>query len=214
MSDVIVVSASDTGVGKTWVAARLAETLAARGLAIAVRKPAQSFDPHDGSTDAHILASASGTAPTAVCPEHRWYEVPLAPPMAADTLGRPAIRLQALVEETDVPPATTTLVEGAGGARSPLAYDGDTVALARALLARLVVLVTPAGLGAINRARLGVDAFSPVPVVVFLNRFDSDNDTHSRNLAWLQDKDGFEVYTSISELADALQATSARMEVG
>jgi dethiobiotin synthetase len=188
--------------------------MATGGFPIALRKPVQSFDPHDGPTDADVLAAASGAEPTAVCPAHRWYEVPLAPPMAAEALGRPAIPMRALVEETNAPPHTTTLVEGAGGARSPLADDGDTVALAISLDARGVVLVTPAGLGAINGVRLGVDAFAPLRVVVFLNRFDPENDTHSRNLMWLREKDGFEVFTSIRELAGAWHEASARTEVG
>jgi dethiobiotin synthetase len=222
--DAIILSGTDTGVGKTWVAARLAEALRRRGDAIAVRKPVQSFNPDDGPTDAEILAAASGTDPTAVCPAHRWYEIPLAPPMAAEALGRPPIEMRALVDEMNLPAEGITLIEGVGGARSPVTNDGDNVALAGAINAALVILVAPAALGAINAVRLGADAFAPAPVIVFLNRFDATDDTHARNLEWLRNRDGFDLCTSIPELAEEIAArrianpkdedASAPMEVG
>lgn len=225
MSDAIVVSGTDTGVGKTWVTARLAEAMARRGVAVAVRKPVQSFDPNDGRTDAEILATASDADPVTVCPRHRWYEIPLAPPIAAEALGRPPIVMRQLVDETQLPAGAITLIEGVGGARSPLADDGDTVALAAAFGVALIILVAPAGLGAINAVRLGAAAFDPVPVIVHLNRFDATNETQVRNLTWLRERDGFAVGSSIAELAGALlarrdtnasqeQQASASMEVG
>jgi dethiobiotin synthetase len=144
--------------------------------------------------------------------------------MAAEALGRPTIELRALVDEMEAPPRTTTLIEGVGGARSPLADDGDTVALAGAFDATLVILVSHPGLGAINAVRLNGDAFAPVPVVVFLNRFDAADDTHVRNLDWLRRNDGRSVCTTIPDLADVVSArnkdasqakqASAPMEVG
>jgi len=224
VSDVIVVSGTDTGVGKTWVTARLASELRGRGELIAVRKPVQSFDPADGPTDAEILGAASGADPTIVCPPHRWYGIPLAPPMAADALGRPVVEMRALVEETVIPARATTLIEGVGGPRSPLADGADTVALAEAFDAAFVILVAPPGLGAINAVRLSAEAFSPIRVIVFLNRFDDSDDTHVRNLDWLSHDDGFRVLTSISELTGVLSSRnesasrgyqgSAPMEVG
>jgi dethiobiotin synthetase len=209
MPEVVVVSGTDTGVGKTWVTARLAEGMARRGTKVAVRKPVQSFDPADGPTDAEILAAASGDVPASVCPRHRWYGIPLAPPMAAEALGRPPIRMRDLVDETDVPAGAITLVEGVGGARSPVAADGDTVALAAALDAGVVLLVAPPGLGAINSVRLGASAFAPVPVIIYLNHFAATDETHARNLEWLTETDRFAVCSSISELIDKLMARLA-----
>jgi dethiobiotin synthetase len=206
MPEVVVVSGTDTGVGKTWVAARLAEGMARRGTKVAVRKPVQSFDPADGLTDAEILATASGDEPASVCPRHRWYGIPLAPPMAAEALGRPPILMRDLVDETDVPAGAITLVESVGGARSPVATDGDTVALAAALDAGVVLLVAPPGLGAINSVRLGASALAPLPVIIYLNHFVATNETHVRNLEWLTKRDRFVVCSSISELIDKLAA--------
>ena len=78
----IVVVGTRTEIGKTWVSARLLRDLRANGLHVAARKPAQSFDSDDALTDAHHLADASGETPTEVCPRHRWYPIPMAPPMA------------------------------------------------------------------------------------------------------------------------------------
>ncbi|MBV8560261.1 MAG: AAA family ATPase, partial [Acidimicrobiia bacterium] len=52
----VLVAGTGTEVGKTWVAARLAEALRARGTRVAARKPAQSFAPDEGPTDAEALA--------------------------------------------------------------------------------------------------------------------------------------------------------------
>jgi dethiobiotin synthetase len=209
MPEVVVVSGTDTAVGKTWVTARLAEAMSRRGTKVAVRKPVQSFDPADGLTDAEILATASGDVPASVCPRHRWYETSLAPPMAAEALGRPPIRLRDLVDETDVPADAITLVEGVGGARSPVAADGDTVALTAALDAGVVLLVAPPGLGAINSVRLGASAFAPRPVIIYLNHFAATNETHVRNLEWLTEVDHFAVCSSIDELTAKVAARLA-----
>ena len=50
------------------------------------------------------------------------------------------------------------LVETVGGVRSPLAEDGDSRDLVRALAVDVVVLVADAGLGTIDAVRSGVDS--------------------------------------------------------
>lgn len=204
----VVVAGTATEIGKTWVAARLIECLRDRGCAVAVRKPAQSFDAGDeGSTDADVLAAAAGVAPGDVCPPHRWYAVPMAPPMAAEHLGEPRIALQELIDElTWNGPANVALVETAGGVRSPIAHNGDTVDLVVAIDADLVVLVADAGLGTVNAVRTSAAALRPWPCVVVLNRFDAGDELHQRNLEWLHQRDGFDVVTTIDELADAVLA--------
>ncbi len=195
----VVVVGTGTDVGKTWVAARVLSDLRVRGLTVAARKPAQSFDPGDDPTgrDAAVLAAATGERPETVCPAQRWYEVPMAPPMAADALGRPPFGTADLVAELRWPPAAVDvgLVETAGGVRSPLAADGDCVALCAALDPDLVVLVADAGLGTINAVRLSVDALGPLDagVVVVLNRFDGAVAVHIQNHEWLRARDGLAV---------------------
>ncbi|MGZ4730338.1 MAG: AAA family ATPase, partial [Acidimicrobiales bacterium] len=99
----VVVVGTGTEIGKTWVACRLLESLRAAGVRVAARKPVQSYEPGDATTDAGELAAATGEERTAVCPRHRWYEVAMAPPMAAEALGRPPFDLAELIDEVTWP---------------------------------------------------------------------------------------------------------------
>ena len=217
---VVVVAGTGTEVGKTWVGAELIGELRVRRLVVAARKPAQSFEPGDvesGITDAQLLAAASGEDSLIVCPEHRRYDVAMAPPMAADVLGRPAVLIDDLASEVAASwpgrAPDVGLVELAGGVRSPAAEDGDGVTLSTAVGPDLVLVVADAGLGTINAVRMTVEALAAdvaAPVVVHLNRYDPEDDLHRRNRAWLVDRDGFEVTASIAELADAVTSRLAR----
>lgn len=215
---VVVVAGTGTEVGKTWVAAALARALSDGGTSVAARKPAQSFEPGDlvadtqgriVGTDADHLAGATGEDPLIVCPPHRRYEVPMAPPMAADVLGRDRIEIDDLALEVTaswgandrIEPVDVGLVELAGGTRSPAAHDGDGVALTEVLAPDLVVLVADAGLGTIHSVRAALDGLDALAVrtVVHLNRYDG-SDLHRRNRDQLV-ADGCELTTSIDALA-------------
>lgn len=211
----VLVVGTGTEVGKTWVSARLLSGVRAGGFTVAARKPAQSFDPGDdpATTDAAVLGAATGEAPTVVCPRRRWYPVAMAPPMAAEALGRPPFSLADLVGELtwvegDGDGARGALpqvglVETAGGVRSPQATDGDAVDLGALLRPDAAVLVADAGLGTVNAVRLAVDALARIgvdrpgrrgtAVVVVLNRYDEADDLHRRNRQWLADRDGLDV---------------------
>jgi dethiobiotin synthetase len=195
----VTVVGTGTDVGKTWVAARVLGHLRAAGRRVAARKPAQSFDPADdpAGRDAAVLGAASGEPPERVCPPHRWYEVAMAPPMAAESLGRPPFTIADLTSELRWPADAVDVgvVETAGGLRSPLALDGDCLAVCEALAPDVVVLVADAGLGTINAVRLTLHALHSqfAPVIVVLNRFDSEVDLHVRNREWLSARDGLAV---------------------
>lgn len=216
---IVLVCATGTEVGKTWVAANLLEELRGRGLGVAARKPAQSFDVDREAnsigehTDADVLGEASGEPPEVVCLPARSYHRAMAPPMAAEVLGLPPFTVGDLAGELrwPEPAADVGVVESAGGVRSPQASDGDVVDLGRLLRPEVVLLVADAGLGTINGVRLSVSALSPLTVdephvgrpgggparlLVALNRFDEDHDLHRRNLRWLADRDGLEVVTA------------------
>jgi dethiobiotin synthetase len=203
-SKLILVTGTGTEVGKTWVGAHLAEALRAGGRSVAARKPAQSFDPSEqGRTDAEVLAGATGEEPTTVCPTHRWYEVAMAPPMAADLLGRPPIKLAELTAEIDFPEGVDVgLVETAGGVRSPIAHDGDTVDLMAAIKPDAAVLVADAGLGTINAVLLSYAALAPVPVHVILNRFRAGDGLHVANRQWLSERFGLDVSVDVDSLCE------------
>ena len=196
----VLVAGTGTDVGKTWVSARLLSALRAAGSTVAARKPAQSFDPGDDPTgfDSAVLGAASGEPSERVCDPGRWYEIAMAPPMAADALGRNRFTLAQLVAELvwPAPAVDVGLVETAGGVRSPQTHDGDVVAVAGLLAPDIVLLVADAGLGTLNSVRLSVDALpKAVPVVVVLNRYDEGNDLHRRNRRWLLEEDGLSVVT-------------------
>jgi dethiobiotin synthetase len=202
----VLVAGTGTEIGKTWWAATVAGAVRDAGLTVAARKPAQSFDPDDRVTDAEVLGAATGEDPSVVCLPHRWYEVPMAPPMAAAALGRPGFTTADLVGELAWPDGVAVgIVETAGGPRSPLADDGDSVSLAAALAPDVVVLVADAGLGTINAVRLSLVAFTGVaPVVVVLNRYDDDLAVHHANRAWLATTDGVDVVTTLDDLVARL----------
>jgi dethiobiotin synthetase len=209
----VVVVGTGTEVGKTWVSARVLRALRDMGTSVAARKPAQSFAPGDRETDAHVLATAAGDATTDVCPTHRWYEVPMAPPMAAEVLGRPAFTIADLVAEIHWPsPAPeVALIESAGGVRSPLAADGDTVTFIEGVQPDLIVVVADAGLGTINSVRLTMEALDRgahvATEVVLLNRYDGEDDLHRRNLAWLSDRNRYDVVTTVAEVTRRVRGT-------
>ncbi len=207
---VVVVVGTGTDIGKTWVTCRIIEHLLNIGYSVGARKPAQSFDPAmNEPTDAHLLALAVGVEPTEVCPAHRWYTVPMAPPMAAEAIGLAPPTLAQLVQELGfdpVPTATSTInkaptegtavesridvlfVETAGGVRSPHAANppADAIDLLDAIHPDHVLLVADAGLGTINSIRLTLAALLPWDVVVVLNRFDAENPLHCANLSVLK----------------------------
>jgi len=198
----VVAVGTATEVGKTWVGAAVLSRLRAAGLAVSARKPVQSFAPGGGPTDAALLAAATGEGVETVCPPHRSYEAAMAPPMAAQVLGRAPWRIADLVDELSWPPGTGLgWVETVGGPRAPVASDGDSAGLAAALAPDVVVLVAGAGLGVINAVRLSAPTLHRPPVVV-LNRYD-DSDLHRRNRAWLA-AEGLDVVTGADELAGRL----------
>jgi dethiobiotin synthetase len=198
---IVAVVGTGTDIGKTYVTARLLDVLRSEGTRVAARKPAQSFDPSDDPAryDAAILGAASGEPPETVCPPNRWFEMAMAPPMAADALARPTFTVDDLVEEMRWPevPVDMGFVETAGGLRSPIADDGDCLALVVAVMPEVVVLVADAGLGTINSVRLTMDALVRLPALlaVVLNRFDEGSELHQRNRSWLRDREHLQVFS-------------------
>jgi dethiobiotin synthetase len=185
----VLVVGTGTEVGKTWVAAAALAGARGAGLSVAARKPAQSAEVDDpGPSDADVLAGATGEDPLAVCPAHRRYEVAMAPPMAAEVLGRPRFTVADLAAEVAWPDGLDVgLVETAGGVLSPAALDGTSLDLAAAVAPDQVVLVADAGLGTINGVRLSLAAvaahpgLASAPLVVVLNRYDDGDRLHRAN---------------------------------
>jgi dethiobiotin synthetase len=145
---VIVVTGTDTGVGKTIVSAALA-ALTPGSVYV---KPAQTGDDDDAATvarlagvETHVLAR---------------YRDPLAPATAARREDRPGVRpedVAAFVRGLD---AETVIVEGAGGLLVRLDEEGGTLADVAELLQAPVVIVARAGLGTLNHTALTKEALA------------------------------------------------------
>jgi dethiobiotin synthetase len=201
----VVVTGTGTGVGKTWATCVMARHFRAIGLKVCARKPAQSFGPDEGPSDAERLAEATGETSAEVCPPWRWYSRPMAPPMAAESLGLAPFRLADIRSELHWPPgADVGLVECAGGVASPQAVDADSVDLVELLAPDRALLVAGAGLGALNDVRLAARALAGHSLVVYLNHFDPGNELHVRNRRWLAERDGLVVTVSTDQLSAAL----------
>ena len=149
----IVVTGTDTGVGKTVVTAAIAAAASVAGLTVAVVKPCQTGIDTDEETDADVVARLA--APDYVTTLER-YPDPLAPTIAARIAGLPAVSLNLVVDtmHTLMAAHDLVLIEGAGGVLVPLGHDDWTVIeLAAALQASAVVVARP-GLGTLNHTAL------------------------------------------------------------
>jgi dethiobiotin synthetase len=158
----LLITGTDTGVGKTMVGCTLAFALKVRGLRVGVMKPAETGCPHESGSllpnDAVALrASASAAHPLEmICPYR--YPSPLAPAAAAEVDGLPppdpkevGRLFERIAADSDV-----VLVEGAGGIAVPLAWDFNYADLAAALDLE-IILVVANRLGCLNAAVLSID---------------------------------------------------------
>jgi dethiobiotin synthetase len=153
-AQICFITGTDTGVGKTVLAALLTRHLRASGVCVAALKPVGTGDRHDASA----LRSAAGEVLSLdeINPWH--FRAPLAPLLAA-RMERKRVRLPEVVahirrvsKRFDV-----VVVEGAGGLLSPLGEGFNSRDLMVALRAKPIV-VCPNRLGAVNQALLVLHA--------------------------------------------------------
>ncbi|MBO0839226.1 MAG: ATP-dependent dethiobiotin synthetase BioD [Sciscionella sp.] len=157
MSRVIAVTGTGTEIGKTVVCAAISALALTRGERVAVIKPAQTGVRADEPGDLAEIARLAGAVTTR---ELARYPDPLAPDIAAARSGRPPIRVADLVASTRklASEHDLVLIESAGGLLVRYDEDGTTFAdLALACDAEALV-VSHAGLGALNWAALTVEA--------------------------------------------------------
>lgn len=154
----VFVTATDTGVGKTWVGRQVIGALRTHGLDVVARKPVESgWNAVDmTTTDAWQLGQAAGNDPAQVCPYH--FHAPLSPPRAAALEGV-TLNIATLQQAcwAGVTGQQYLLVEGAGGFYSPLAADGLNADLAVAL-GLPVLLVTEDRVGCLSPVLLSLEA--------------------------------------------------------
>jgi dethiobiotin synthetase len=155
---IIFVTGTDSGVGKTFVGCALARGLVARGLKVRATKVVETGTSAlaQAGEDGVRLARATGQDhPLQAL--HR-FRTPVAPAVAADLEGG-RLDFDTTVLEVERVAAGTevTLVETAGGLLAPLAWDWTMVDLAEALGA-MVLVVGANRLGTINHTLLTLGA--------------------------------------------------------
>ncbi len=154
----LFITGTDTGVGKSLVAAALAKMLKERGIHVGVFKPAETGVADAGSLgpDAALLKWAAGSKQTdeQICPYR--FRDPLAPAVAA---SREQVRIDYsnLVEQArlTIDRHDFTIIEGAGGLMVPLAGGLLMADFARAVSLPLLLVCRP-NLGTINHSLLSL----------------------------------------------------------
>jgi dethiobiotin synthetase len=171
----IVVTGTDTGVGKTLVTAALAIRLRRLGRTVGVMKPIETgvTPSRLAQSDAARLRAAVASEETlgAICPYQ--FEQPVSP-LAAAHAERRSIdpRVIRQVYRLLANRYQSVVVEGIGGVRVPITPSADLMDVILGLRLPAVV-VGRAGLGGINHALMTIDALHRrrIPVLaLILNR--------------------------------------------
>ena len=152
-TEVLGITGTSTGVGKTIVSAAIA---ALYPDVVSVLKPAQTGVRLDEPGD---LAVVKSLVPHVETLELVRYPDPLAPASAARRSGIPALSVDEVAEGVKEADADLVLLEGAGGLLVRLS-DDPPVTFADLLveLAAPAVLVATAGLGTLNHTALTLEA--------------------------------------------------------
>lgn len=159
MTEFVLVTGTNTGVGKTWLACALAKELV-KGTRVVAIKPIET----GGGDDGEKLAEATGQS----SPKKALVTLrePLTPALAADREG---VKLDFDVIVTQIRDAAKgadlAIIEGAGGLLSPLTWDSDATTLARSLDAKVILVATDA-LGTISAVHTASACFPPFAIVL------------------------------------------------
>nr|WP_230415803.1 dethiobiotin synthase [Micromonospora tarapacensis] len=185
----VLVTGTDTEVGKTVVTAAIAAAAQAAGLRVAVVKPGQTGTatgaPGDVETVIRLAAPMTGRTLSS-------FPDPLAPLAAARVAELPPLELYTAVdavrEEADK--HDLVLVEGAGGLLVPMGLrpsgEAWTVADLAVSLGAPAVVVARAGLGTLNHTALTLEALDrrAVPAGVVIGAWPAEPElVHWANLS-------------------------------
>ena len=163
----LFVTGTDTGVGKSVLAAAVCATLAQRGERVAAFKPVVTGTddpPGDWPRDHELLAAQTGQQPSEVTPHT--FGPAVSPHLAAEMAGE-TVDPEGFAEAARVAAdgADLLVCEGVGGLMVPLTRNYLVRDLAAELGLPLVVAARP-GLGTINHALLTVSAARNAGVAV------------------------------------------------
>lgn len=189
----IFVTGTDTGVGKTQIAAAIARLLTNAGIAVYPRKPVESgctLDEHGLTPQDALTLKTAANSPQSlkqICPYQ--FQPAISPERAAAQAGV-HISLKDIKSAclNGLNPDNFSLVEGAGGFYSPLARKVRCIDLAMRL-EYPVVLVVADRLGCINHTLLTQHAIQSAGlslIAVIINRMTDHTDTNMDNAADLR----------------------------
>ena len=179
-----LVTGTDTGVGKTVIAAALVTALRATGVRAIGFKPVQTGLAADAPSDVELLAAASPEQ-TALCAPLLQLPETLAPAVAADRAGT-------MVSARDIEARIELLrrggfslvIEGAGGVMVPLVWGYTVLDLAERFGLEAMV-VGRAGLGTLNHVAMTVAMLQarhiPIRAIVLNGRHDPPDLAESTN---------------------------------
>ena len=186
----IFVTGTDTGVGKTRVAAALLRGLAAEGiLALGMKPVATGIEPGARHhADVAALIAAAGAAADLADVNPYAFVPAIAPHLAAREAGAVIeLRTIAAAYARLAARAQAVVVEGAGGVFSPLSDAADMLDIA-ARLGLPALLVVGVRLGCLNHALLSVQAIRARGVELagwVANRIDPGTAAADANVATL-----------------------------
>jgi dethiobiotin synthetase len=157
----LFVTGTDTGVGKTRIAAALIHALRAQGLRVAAMKPVSAGSkPGELNEDVVALLQASNVTANLRDVNPYAFAAAIAPHIAAQQAGvRIELDVIAAAYARLAAAADVVVVEGAGGWRVPLNEREDMADLAQRL-GLPVVLVVGLRLGCINHAVLTAESIA------------------------------------------------------
>ena len=146
----LFITGTDTGIGKTVLAATLVAHLRRKGLAVGALKPVCSGDREDAR--AIFTALDGALSLDEINPWH--FQKPIAPMLAARAEKKRVKLAEVVAHARHIQKRFPLLIiEGAGGLLSPLGEDFDSRDLIKALGA-LPVVVCPNRLGVVNQTLL------------------------------------------------------------
>ncbi len=210
----VFITGTDTGVGKTYLAAGIAKHLRARGIDVGVMKPAETGCSRRNGTlvpsDAVILMKAAGVNDRLDDVNPFRFRNPLAPSVAAAAEGSSIDpdRIRSAFDRL-CRKHRFMIVEGAGGIMVPL--TGRYTYLDLALNLRLpVVVVARPGLGTINHTLLTIEALKMreiaiVGVVINYTGGEKTGAAEKTNPGVLQELAGVDVLGVIRYKSDGMK---------
>jgi dethiobiotin synthetase len=206
---IVLVTGTDTDVGKTIVTAAIAAAAQAAGLRVAVVKPGQTGIITGAPTDIEVITRLAAPETVRTLAE---YPEPMAPLAAATIAEMEPLELYEVVDaiRAEAEKHDLVLVEGAGGLLVPMGVRPSGEAWTLADLATTLgvgaLVVARAGLGTLNHTALTLEALSRrgVPVGVIIGAWPADPQlVHWANLSEM-----------VPHLVGALPEGAGRMDPG